>query len=486
MRNVRRWAAAALAVSVVTLSLPGNLVTVSAETGVEETDVELAETQESGAGELQETQQKENSWRYENGEVIPQAEAYATYENAWKWVDGSYRNSIGNPIPGATQKGIDVSEHQKDINWEKVKADGIDFAIIRCGYGSDYTSQDDKYWARNVSECERLGIPYGVYIYSYAKTVEEASSEASHVLRLLKGRSLEYPVYFDMEDSSTVGVGNAVLAQMAKAFCDKISNAGYDVGIYANLHWWTTYLTDPVFSDGSWSKWVAQYNTTCDYNGSYDIWQCTSSGKVDGISGGVDVNFVIDPLGAGTVGKTRFTDVSRSSWCYEAVEYVAENGLMTGMGDGSFKPSDTTSRGQFITILYRIAGEPQVTYEAKYSDVENNKFYTNAVLWAASKGIVTGYESGHFGPGDEITREQMVSILYRYAKANGMDITASGSLAGYPDGSQVSGFAKAPMQWAIGNKLITGNGNGTLAPVSPADRAACATMIMRFMNWSGQ
>ena len=91
-------------------------------------------------------------------------------------------SSNGTPIPGATKKGIDVSVHNGKIDWQKVKNDGIDFAIIRCGYGQNMTSQDDAYWEYNVSECERLGIPYGVYLYSYANTLAKAKSEAQHVL----------------------------------------------------------------------------------------------------------------------------------------------------------------------------------------------------------------------------------------------------------------------------------------------------------------
>ncbi|MCI6465875.1 MAG: hypothetical protein MSA90_10465 [Faecalicatena sp.] len=257
-------------------------------------------TQEDTAQEenvQEQTDIQENSWRYQEGELkqTPQYRSRAAeYPYAWKKVDGVYMNSVGKPIEGAVKKGIDVSEHQAKVDWEKVKADGIEFAIIRCGYGNNFESQDDKQWLTNVSECERLGIPYGVYIYSYAKTEAEAKSEAEHVLRLISGRNLAYPVYFDMEDKSTANLSSEVKGKLAKTFCDTISSAGYSVGIYANLNWWTTMLTDPVFENTSWSKWIAQYNTTCDYGEDYDIWQCTSSGKIDGIKGTVDLNFWMD------------------------------------------------------------------------------------------------------------------------------------------------------------------------------------------------
>lgn len=255
---------------------------------------------ESNAAQGPETNQsglKENSWRYQDGKPLEALQISARsvpYPNAWEKVNGVYVNNYGDPIKGAVKKGIDVSEHQGKIDWNKVKADGIDYAILRCGYGDDYPSQDDRYWVYNVSECERLGIPYGVYIYSYATNVEMAASEANHVLRLIRGRNFTYPVYFDMEDDSTVNVSADMKGQMAQKFADIITGAGYRVGIYANLNWFTNQLTSPVFDNPSWSKWVAQYNSTCDYNKPYDMWQYTSTGRVDGIAGNVDTNFLMD------------------------------------------------------------------------------------------------------------------------------------------------------------------------------------------------
>lgn len=153
-----------------------------------------------------------NSWRYQNGEEVQQRNQREVAEQ-----------SLYITQPNISRRGIDVSEHNGNINWDKVKADGVEFAIIRCGYGQNSSSQDDKKWLRNVSECERLGIPYGVYIYSYATNVSRASSEADHVLRLINGHNLSYPVYFDMEDKSTE---NSDLTAIAKTFCNKIKNSG--------------------------------------------------------------------------------------------------------------------------------------------------------------------------------------------------------------------------------------------------------------------
>lgn len=180
-----------------------------------------------------------------------------------------------------TLRVIDVSEHQGVINWESVKGH-IDGVILRCGYGDNITSQDDRQWKRNADECTRLGIPFGTYIYSYATSEAQARSEAEHVLRLVKGYKLSYPIYLDLEQAGT----ESGAVKRANIFGDIIEKAGYWCGIYANTNWWTNYLAGL----DRFVKWVAQYNSECTYKGKYDIWQYTSSGSVPGISGPVDMN----------------------------------------------------------------------------------------------------------------------------------------------------------------------------------------------------
>lgn len=190
---------------------------------------------------------------------------------------------------------IDVSVHQGIIAWEKVKPH-IDGAILRCGYGSDYEKQDDEMFKRNADSCTRLGIPFGVYLYSYAKTVDQAKSEAAHVLRLIKGYKLSYPVYYDLEEVGT----ESGAVERAKAFGDIIEKAGYWCGVYANLNWWNNYLNGLE----RFTKWVAQYYKECNYKGAnLDIWQYTSKGKIDGINGYVDMNECYRDFPAEILGK---------------------------------------------------------------------------------------------------------------------------------------------------------------------------------------
>ena len=187
-------------------------------------------------------------------------------------------------------KGIDVSSWQGDIDWQKVKSSGIDYAILRCGYGSDIKSQDDTQFARNMAECERVGMPFGVYLYSYANTVEKAKSEAQHILRLIGNHKLQYPIYYDLEDSGTTGrCSKELILEMAKAFVNVLESKGYWVGIYANTYWNNTYLTDSWYDTKA--RWVAQYHNKCTYKGEYGMWQYSSKGRVNGIKGNVDMNY---------------------------------------------------------------------------------------------------------------------------------------------------------------------------------------------------
>ena len=224
----------------------------------------------------------------------PTTEAPTTSKKtAWGESNGKFYNDKLKQITGAVAKGLDVSHHQGKIDWEKVSKSDVDFVIIRCGYGNNIASQDDKYFAQNVAGCEKYNIPYGIYIYSYALNETDTKSEAKHVLRLIKstGAKPTYPIYIDYEDSSQNGLTPKQLGNFATAFFNKTIAAGYKAGVYANLNWWTNKLTDSRFNQ--WTKWVAQYNSACSYTKPYQIWQSTSTGKVPGVNGNADLNFLM-------------------------------------------------------------------------------------------------------------------------------------------------------------------------------------------------
>ena len=184
---------------------------------------------------------------------------------------------------------------------------------------------------------------------------------------------------------------------------------------------------------------------------------------------------------------TMFTDVKTSDWYYDAVTYVYENGLMTGLNTTTFGPGEALSRAQFAVILHRMNGTPEAAHTANFPDVADNTWYTDAVLWANSIGVVNGYsDTGKFGPGDNITREQMALMMYRYANHMGYDTSVKADFGKFKDAARVSSFAAEAMKWAVGNGIITGKNNGTtIDPQGNAARAECATIIMRFMEKYG-
>lgn len=179
-----------------------------------------------------------------------------------------------------------------------------------------------------------------------------------------------------------------------------------------------------------------------------------------------------------------FDDVSDNVWYAEAVEYAVDFGLMNGTGNNKFEPETAMSRAMLVTVLWRYAGQPS---EGKntFTDVEDGKWFTQAVAWAAHNGIVGGVGNNKFDPNGNITREQMAAILYRYANSNGIDTSARADLSSFPDGGKVSRWASDALSWANAAGLITGtkiNGTSYLDPQGEATRAQVATILMRFIE----
>ena len=284
----------------------------------------------------------ENSWRYEDGQLVA--------EDASSEEDGIALLSMDNLPDGATAQGIDVSEHQGRIDWNAVKASGIDFAILRVGFGApSWGGRVDYQFNRNISECERLGIPYGVYIYSYAFDNQQAADEASMVIDCLSGHNPRLPVYYDLEDRTIIADGRqSGIASRAQTFCNKISSAGYKPGIYANLNWFNNILTDPVFKSGSWDHWIAQYNSQCHYTGSYSFWQYTSRGKVSGISGNIDMNYAYVDV------SLYYWQLKEGTWYYATSDGKAYTGWLRQ--GGAWYWLDPDAGGVMATGLHECNG----------------------------------------------------------------------------------------------------------------------------------
>ncbi|MCD8355203.1 MAG: S-layer homology domain-containing protein, partial [Clostridia bacterium] len=173
-----------------------------------------------------------------------------------------------------------------------------------------------------------------------------------------------------------------------------------------------------------------------------------------------------------------FSDVQADQWYTEAIQYVYTNGIMAGMGNGTFGTQENLTRAHIAQILYNVEGKPEVSSTSKFSDVQNkSSWYYTAVVWANENGIMAGYGKGKFGPQDTLTREQMATVLYNYAKYKQEDVSATTDLSSYTDANQISGWAQTPMKWAVATEVISGTTETTLAPLGFCTRAQAAQMM---------
>lgn len=210
--------------------------------------------------------------------------------------------------------------------------------------------------------------------------------------------------------------------------------------------------------------------------------------KVDGKSVGAVTTYTVDKLTVSTRieveftnGVLPFTDVREADWFYDDVVYAYENGLFSGTSDTTFSPNASMTRAMLVTVLYRLEGQPTVSGRSGFSDVKLNSYYEDAVTWAADNGIVNGTGATTFSPNTNVTREQMAAILYRYAQYKQYGTTASAGLNGFSDAAKVSAYAKAPLSWAVAEKLVNGS-EGRLLPTGNATRAQVAAILHRFVE----
>ena len=181
------------------------------------------------------------------------------------------------------------------------------------------------------------------------------------------------------------------------------------------------------------------------------------------------------------VAENAFSDVGADRWSAGSIAYAVEKGYMQGVGGGKFDPEGTLTRAMVVTVLWRMSGSPAVAYRRVFTDVPDGEWFTDGVEWAASKGIVNGYGNGKFGPTDEVTREQLAAILYRYAGFKGYDVSIdeNTNFLSYNDVFDIAEYAKLPMFWAIENDMILDT-NGDLRPAEAALRWEVALAIRAF------
>lgn len=265
--------------------------------------------------------------------------------------------------------GVDISEHNGSVDFNSLKKAGVSFVIIRCGYGSDYANQDDSRFSENVRKAEQAGMPWGVYLYSYAKNASMAKSEAKHVLRLLGGKEPLYGVWYDVEDPQLSGCD---VVSTSKTFCDAMEAAGLYAGIYASLSWLKGALNSSKLD--AYDKWVAQWSAECTYNKPYGIWQYTDSLSIGGKSFDGNISYkdypsIIKKLNVGDDDMTdaqvrkivneviaekerKAQQMKASDWADAAIEYVKSKGYMSGDADGKFRPRDTLTREELAQVIY--------------------------------------------------------------------------------------------------------------------------------------
>lgn len=201
--------------------------------------------------------------------------------------NASFYDYFGLPKGEETMKnGIDVSEHQGIIQWSKIN---VDFVILRAGYGK-VISQKDKQFEANYTGAKSRNIPVGAYWYSYATTPDEARQEASVFLDVIKGKQFDYPVFYDVEEQKQFNLGKEKLSAIIRAFMEKLEASGYWVGLYMSASPLSSYVTEEIRK--RYAIWVANYGVSKPiYTGDYGLWQYSSTGKIDGISGNVDLDY---------------------------------------------------------------------------------------------------------------------------------------------------------------------------------------------------
>lgn len=313
------------------------------------------------------------------------------------------------------------------------------------------------------------------YAQNYAITIDNAASYA------------EIPVNDSYSLTYSAGENGAVTADYESG-CVVAANTRVTLAATPDSGYrfdgWT--VNGEKVSGEATRTFVITENTTITANFARKSSGGHSGGGSGGSSGGNTGN---NGGSTGTTGGSNdawtnpFTDVKSGDWYYDAVKYASEKGVMSGTAAGKFSPNLSTTRGMIVTILWRQAGSPVVNYQMTYDDVNSESYYAEAVRWAASEKVVSGYSDSKFGPDDTITREQMASILYRYAQLQGMEaVTLEENLAGFADEAQISAYAIPALNWAVGKSLMSGKGNSTLDPKGTATRAEAATVLMKFAD----
>lgn len=270
--------------------------------------------------------------------------------------------------------GIDVSTWNGKIDWNAVKRSGVKFALLRLGYGSNITSQDDNTFEYNYTHATAAGIPIGAYIYSYAANAAMAKSEAQHCIRVLKGKKLQLPIYIDFEENSLAGVAYTV----AQTWIAEMKKAGYTPGIYTTSHWFRNYV-----GEHNVSKWIAYWGnddgTLCSRPAGSDIHQYTSKGRINGINGDVDLNYMYNTSILNT-GGTKPAEQKTDTLAKYTDEQLADMVIAGKFGNGAARVKALGNRYSAVQKIVNARLIPTVTPTRKTYTVKPGD-----TLWGISR-----------------------------------------------------------------------------------------------------
>lgn len=246
-------------------------------------------------------------------------------------------------------KGIDVSKHQGIIDWKKVKEGGVEFAIIRIGYGGSVPVKDEKF-EENYKNAKANGLKVGTYLYSYANSESDVEAEVNSILKWLDGKTFDLPFYLDVEDKKTQGkLSVNELTNYVYNICERIEKAGYFTGIYASKNWLETKLDMNKLN--RFTVWLAQWSSNPTYQGSYGLWQYTSDGSINGISGRVDMNYQLKELG-GSLNITSNNENSKKS-----NEEIVNEVIKGKWGNGADRKNRLTNAGYDYRTIQNLVNQ---------------------------------------------------------------------------------------------------------------------------------
>ena len=419
-------------------------------------------------------------------EYLPKA-VYDTDNAAWSGAgsfvfDGTKTYGLKDGdfeyLPDGTRVSIDYyanlsfgEDKLGEIAYEDLKAEGQDYCVWSFGCTVDNTAPELLCYTFDPETCKlTLTVSENEYLANIG--IFDADGDMLDGVGVEDAEPGVKATYeFDLSETYLGGALTVYLDDYATNETGYILNVNYKACDHGNV-------TE-----------VEAKAASCDEEGNEAYWYCADCDKYfadEDCTVEVSKDDVIIPALYETCPSKAYTDLSQTAWYHEYVDYALANNLFKGTSDTLFEPDAVMTRAMLVTVLYRIAGEPDVTYAKMFSDVSESDWFAKAVVWAASgdEPVVNGVGGGKFNPMGKVTREETAAILYRYAKNAGYDVTASAELSAYPDNAKVSDWAKSAMSWAVGANVISGsknaNGSVTLEPAAGSTRAEVATMLTRF------